>query len=168
MAKKSTEELFRQLTRITYKKESPILFETKGGFMDDGSIGENSAPETLKGIIFLNENYLFFKPFNEKTMYQIAILNILSIMKGDPDLGPSVKIQTNPTTGNLTVVMAGSGVSANLRLYNTIGASQLSKSEALNGTTLINFDMTDMPNGLYFLNIEVDGVNITKKITLAK
>ncbi len=30
-SKKSTEELFRQLTRITYKKESPILFETKGG-----------------------------------------------------------------------------------------------------------------------------------------
>jgi rRNA maturation endonuclease Nob1 len=94
-SKKSTEELFRQLARITYREESPILFETIGGFMDDGSIGKNSASETLKGIIFLNENYLFFKPFNEKTMYQIAILNILRIIKEDTNLGPSVKIQTN-------------------------------------------------------------------------
>jgi hypothetical protein len=94
-SKKSTEELFRQLTRINYKEESPILFEIKGGFMADNSIGENSASETLKGIIFLNENYLYFKPFNEKTMYQIAILNILRIMKENTNLGPSVKIQTN-------------------------------------------------------------------------
>jgi len=94
-SKKSTEELFRQLTRITYKKESPILFETKGGFMVNGSTSENSASETLNGIIFLNEDYLFFKPFNEKTIYQIAILNIQRIMKENTNLGPSVKIQTN-------------------------------------------------------------------------
>ncbi|MFX0075629.1 MAG: hypothetical protein ACFE96_09315, partial [Candidatus Hermodarchaeota archaeon] len=44
------------------------------------------------GIIFLNEDYLSFKPFIEKSINQILILDIIDITNDTSKLGPSVGI----------------------------------------------------------------------------
>lgn len=92
-SKKATEELFRQLTRSTFKKESPILFETIGSFRDYDLKDGMAVSESLRGIIFLNEDFLSFKPFTEKSIYQILILNILQILIDTSNIGPAVNIQ---------------------------------------------------------------------------
>lgn len=89
-SKKATEDLFRELTRNKFKKENPILFEVKGNFKSS-----NSESEELTGIIFLNEDYLSFKPFTDKSITQISILKISNISKNSSKPNPSVIIQTN-------------------------------------------------------------------------
>ena len=92
-SKKATEDLFRQLTRSTFKKESPILFETTGSFRCyDLNEGE-TVSDSQRGIIFLNEDFLSFKPFTEKSIYQIPIQSILKILIETSNIGPAVNVQ---------------------------------------------------------------------------
>lgn len=93
-SKKATEDLFRQLTRSTFKKESPILFETTGSFRDYDLTGGRAVSDSQRGIIFLNEDFLSFKPFVEKSIYQIPIMNIIKILIDTSNIGPAVNIQT--------------------------------------------------------------------------
>ena len=93
-SKKATTYLFRQLTRSTFKKESPILFETIGIFRDYDLNDETVALDSQRGIIFFNEDFLSFKPFTEKSIFQIQILNILKILIDTTDIGLAVNIQT--------------------------------------------------------------------------
>ncbi len=92
-SKKATEDLFRELTRSTFKKENPILFETIGS-LKNCATEEDLASEALPGVIFLNEDYLSFKPFNEKSIAQISVLNIINISSDKSKSGPAVNIQT--------------------------------------------------------------------------
>jgi hypothetical protein len=92
-SKKATEELFRELTRSTFKKENPILFETIGNYKNSDSEEGILKSEGLMGFIFLNEDYLSFKPFIEKSIRQLLILDIDNIFNDTSKLGPTVNIQ---------------------------------------------------------------------------
>jgi hypothetical protein len=92
-SKKATEELFRELTRSTFKKENPILFETIGSFKSSDSEQGILTSESLTGVIFLNEDYLSFKPFVKKSITQILVLDIVNISSDISKLGPTVDIQ---------------------------------------------------------------------------
>ena len=94
-SKKATKDLFRQLTRSTFKKESPILFETTGSFRDYDLLDGEEGADSQRGIIFLNEDFLSFKPFTEKSIYQIPILNIIKFIFDTSNIGPAINIQTN-------------------------------------------------------------------------
>jgi len=93
-SKKATQDLFRELTRSTFKKENPILFETIGNLKNSDSEEGIFTSEALTGIIFLNEDYLSFKPFTEKSISQISILNFISISSDTSKSGPAIIIQT--------------------------------------------------------------------------
>ncbi len=93
-SKKATEDLFRELTRSTFKKENPILFETIGSLKNSESEEAIFTSKILTGVIFLNEDYLSFKPFSEKSITQISILNIINISRDASKSGPAVNIQT--------------------------------------------------------------------------
>ncbi|MBY9014182.1 MAG: hypothetical protein KGD68_00680 [Candidatus Lokiarchaeota archaeon] len=121
-SKKATEDLFRELTRSTFKKESPILFETTGSFRDYDLNDGKVVLDSQRGIIFLNEDFLSFKPFNEKLIYQIPILNILKILIDTSKIGPAVNIQTKE--GNSYTLMA---LKKQLKIY----AKDKSKTEKL-------------------------------------
>jgi len=94
-SKKATEELFRELTRSTFKKENPILFEVKGNFKSSDSEQEIYLSEGLTGVIFLNEDYLSFKPFTDKSITHISILKIGNVSYNSSKSSPSLIIQTN-------------------------------------------------------------------------
>jgi hypothetical protein len=93
-SRKATEELFRELTRSTFRKESPVLFETIGSLTNSKSEENFNSADALIGIIFLNEDYLSFKPFTEKCVLQIPIINIAKIACNSSKLGPIINIQT--------------------------------------------------------------------------
>ena len=94
-SKKATIDLFRQLTRSTFRKESPILFETIGSFRTHYLNDATVELDSQRGIIFFNEDFLSFKPFTEKSIFQIQILNILNILIDSSDNGLAVNIQTS-------------------------------------------------------------------------
>lgn len=94
-SKKATEDLFRELTRSTFKKENPILFETIGSLKHNDSEEALFTSDAVTGIIFLNEDYLSFKPFTEKSITQISISNIIKISNNSSKSSPAVNIRTN-------------------------------------------------------------------------
>ncbi len=78
-SKEMTEELFKQLIRVVFNKDQTILYETRSKIYQ-GSI-ENSElnMKNFQGYIFLTENYILFKQFEEGKRYKIKILNIKDI-----------------------------------------------------------------------------------------
>ena len=70
------------------------MFETIGSFRDYDLSDGKAVEDSLRGMIFLNEDFLSFKPFTEKLIYQIPILNILKILIDVSNVGPAVNIQT--------------------------------------------------------------------------
>jgi len=91
-SKKLTKELFRQLTRLTFKNEKMILFEANG--MCWKGSNEIHNKNLGKGIIFLTEDYLSFKPFKEGVIHQVKVKEIMRIINNIQDSNPNVGIQT--------------------------------------------------------------------------
>ncbi|MFX1355968.1 MAG: zinc ribbon domain-containing protein [Promethearchaeota archaeon] len=91
-SKKLTKELFRQLTRLTFKNEKMILFEANGKCWKESDDIQNK--NLGKGIIFLTEDFLSFKPFKEGVIHQIKVKEIMRIINNIQDSNPNVGIQT--------------------------------------------------------------------------
>ncbi len=130
-SKKATEDLFRELTRSTFKKESPILFETTGSFRDYDLNDGEEVSDSQRGIIFLNEDFLSFKPFTVKTLYQIPIRNILKILIYTSNIGPAVNIHTKE--GKSYTLMA---LKKQLRMYAKDKSKTVKVYELLNQAKL--------------------------------
>jgi len=92
-SKKMTEDLFKQLTRLTFKNERPILFEAKGLFWKGDS--QQQEEKNGKGLIFLTEDFLSFKPYNQESIQQVKVQNIIRIMNHFENSSPNIQIQTN-------------------------------------------------------------------------
>jgi PKD repeat protein len=86
----------------------------------------------------------------------------------EAELNARVSLMPNPTTGFVTVTIGETAGQANVKVMNMIGAEMLTASQVLNGSTAIEMDLTGLANGIYFLEIDVEGTRVTKKITLAK
>ena len=72
-----------------------------------------------------------------------------------------IKIFPNPTNGSITISLEEIMSIINLRLTNALGQVILTKN--YESTNRINFDL-DTPKGVYFLQVDIDGQVITKKI----
>ena len=72
-----------------------------------------------------------------------------------------IKIFPNPTNGSMTISLEEIMSIINLRLTNALGQVILTKN--YESTNRINFDL-DTPKGVYFLQVDIDGQVITKKI----
>jgi len=94
-SKRLTEDLFRHITRLYIKNEMPILFEAKGAFWEGDPSLSNWKSNLNKGLIFLTENFLSFKPFREENLYQIKILDIKEVLGESKDLDLFIKVITN-------------------------------------------------------------------------
>ena len=91
-SKKLTKDLFRQLTRLTFKNEKFVLFEADGICWKGNSEIDNK--NLGKGVAILTEDYLSFKPFKESAIYQVSVKEIMRIINNVQDSAPNVRIQT--------------------------------------------------------------------------
>jgi len=73
----------------------------------------------------------------------------------------NIKIFPNPTNGSITISLEETISTINLRLTNALGQVILTKN--YESTNRINFDL-DTPKGVYFLQVDLDGQIVTKKI----
>jgi hypothetical protein len=96
----------------------------------------------------------------------VMVQNCTGIEEGNKNA--SIHIYPNPTTGNFTVEFYASDV-INLKLINTLGevVYQLSKIET-DGLFTKNISASWISEGIYYLKIEGNTLNLTKKIVIKK
>jgi len=73
----------------------------------------------------------------------------------------TINMHPNPTTGLLSITLE-EGHATSLAIRNSLG--QILLSDKTSSTNQIELDLTNYPTGIYFLQFEVDGQVITKKI----
>jgi hypothetical protein len=93
-SKRLSEDLFRELTRAAFKRNYPVLYETKAGCWE-GIPSEENWKSTMKtGILILTENALSFKPFHHSGALQKKIAQIKEIKRSLVDSSPYITIET--------------------------------------------------------------------------
>ncbi|PCJ26368.1 MAG: hypothetical protein COA97_06190 [Flavobacteriales bacterium] len=73
----------------------------------------------------------------------------------------SISIYPNPTTGQLSISFE-EGTARAISISNSLG--QLLLSDKIKATNQVSLDLSTYPTGIYFLQLEVDGQMIIKKI----
>ena len=73
--------------------------------------------------------------------------------------GEAVKVFPNPANDHITVLFSDNPPDYDIRMYNTIG-------ETILQTSISTIDVSRVPDGIYFLNIETEKYNVVKKIAI--
>jgi hypothetical protein len=114
----------------------------------------------VDNVTYSTANWL---AIDAQTSYSINCVNPCSTFGvgiDEPTI-PSINIHPNPTTGQVTISLAkGSATAVTLR--NSLGQLLLTV-KSLTGNQLA-LDISAYPTGIYFLQLEVDGEIITKKV----
>ncbi len=76
-----------------------------------------------------------------------------------------VTIFPNPSRGTINIALTEKGPSS-VEIYSVVG--KLVKSTQIQNTQLITIDVSDQPNGVYFVNVKTDKGVITKKVMVSK
>ena len=76
-----------------------------------------------------------------------------------------VQVQPNPTTGFVSVMMPTDATNFKVAVYNMIGEEVV--SDVFN-SNYAKLDLTNQPNGIYFVKITSNGEVTTKKVILSK
>ncbi len=79
----------------------------------------------------------------------------------------SVKIFPNPGTGVFTVSLDGSPLPFTTRVYNLLG-ELITEVPASGLKSSASFDISNKQNGVYFVEISLEGKAVMKKVTLTK
>lgn len=82
----------------------------------------------------------------------------------------SVQVFPNPGSGLFTIdLFARSTEKVNLSIFNALGKEVFTSSEiAVNRNTTLNVNLENQPEGIYFLNLKGNRINIIKKIVIRK
>ncbi len=83
----------------------------------------------------------------------------------------NLAVYPNPTNNVSTISFdLTEASSVNVEVYNTMGSLVFSKdNETMNaGTQKVTFDGTELPSGIYFVNVTIDEKVITRKVSLLK
>ena len=89
-----------------------------------------------------------------------AWVDITANVKDDNSLASSIITYPNPTQERITVSLE-EAKTGSLRVLNSLG--QVVLADDFKGVTELNLSL-DGPSGLYFLQVEIDGEIITKKV----
>ncbi len=73
-----------------------------------------------------------------------------------------IKIYPNPNNGQFFVKAPENNQNYNIKIYNVLGKTVFSKQNILNDNVPVN--ISDEPNGIYFVKIEMNGKIFTQKI----
>lgn len=91
----------------------------------------------------------------------------LKIVSSVNDLAnePAIKINPNPTSGKFSIYLSNlTDEFVFIEISNILGVNYLDSRHDLSGNNLINFDISHLSNGVYFLKIKSRTLNYTEKI----
>lgn len=86
------------------------------------------------------------------------------------DLANSMNVYPNPFTNNATVEFnLSESAEVSFNVFNMLGEIVHAENMGtLEGLNLVNFNGSDLENGMYFFHLTANGKTITKRVTLAK
>lgn len=92
----------------------------------------------------------------------------LSVGIGENSLESSLNIFPNPSTGQVTIEMnLESAANTRFSVMNVLGEQVMSMSRSLGaGAQQVNINLSELPNGSYFVHIVADGISATRKLTI--
>lgn len=79
----------------------------------------------------------------------------------------SIQVYPNPSSGELTISLPGSAKATDVSIYNVVGET-VYKMDATNSNKTLNVDLSNQPNGMYFINVKTGSVVTTRRFVLAK
>jgi hypothetical protein len=117
---------------------------------------------------FLGENVMFrfvnINGYGNSTFVDnINVAGVLGVSKNE--LTSSISLYPNPATNEVNInINDNTYDSIIIQVFNSLG--QKLQSTESNGQTTNNFslDVSNLATGLYFINIDVDGVTVSKKL----
>jgi hypothetical protein len=102
-----------------------------------------------------------------KTLNAESLCDVASRINNADASSAAIQIFPNPSGGELTVTLPSSQASTELWIYNVVG-EYVYKQEALNSNQPVHIDLTDKPDGMYFITVKTANAVITKKFVLSK
>ncbi len=134
-----------------------------------GTINDSSA-----WLLNVNNNWKTLRSYR-KTKVQLGIIPLVScrpivgIEENSQNLNSNVSIMPNPNNGDFSLVFTlKESANVEINIYNSLGQS-LGKQRLTNiQNDLFNVNLSDRPNGIYFVEISAGKDKITKKVIIAK
>jgi hypothetical protein len=106
----------------------------------------------------------------ENSMYvdDINITGVLGV--NDVSLDSYVSVFPNPSsTGNVFVNVSAMDLGkVNVKVYNVVGEVVAAVSDDLTAPKKFRFDLSEQPNGVYFVEVKSENAKTTKKVVLNK
>ena len=80
----------------------------------------------------------------------------------------SIDVFPNPSNGQFTIdIKTKNNQPVQMRIFNAFGSEVYRENDlVINGATSKLVNLNDLPEGIYYLNLHGDGVNIIKKIVI--
>jgi len=102
-------------------------------------------------------------------MIRTILENPFFVAVDDVELDNGVKVFPNPTNGlvNIDNQLAEDAISR-VQVYNTLGQVILDQAINIAAGDLQSIDLSNQPHGIYYLNIQADKAQVTRKISLTK
>lgn len=102
-------------------------------------------------------------------MIKANLVNPNFVAVDDVELDNGVKVFPNPTNGTVNIdnQLVEDAISR-VQVYNTLGQIILDRPMNIAAGDLQSIDLSNQPHGIYYLNIQADKAQITRKISLTK
>ena len=131
---------------------------------------ETTPPFSRRTFEFVGGSFAQYRS-NEAAdiMVKTVIENPFIVAVDDVALDNGVKVFPNPTNGmvNIDNQLAEDAISR-VQVYNTLGQVILDRAINITAGDLQSIDLSNQPHGIYYLNIQADKAQITRKISLTK
>jgi PKD repeat protein len=102
---------------------------------------------------------------SDAMMKEVTILNFPVSTNGIKNINSRIKVYPNPTYDILNIELNIDNISTvNFQLFDAIGQSVLNMNNQTFGTQKTTMDISDLPSGIYFLQIRMDEKVVSRKI----
>lgn len=102
---------------------------------------------------------------SDATSKTITVVNFPVSTNAIDELNKSVKIYPNPTNDILNIELSlDKTTEVQFQLFNTIGQLALTANRQVSDNQRISLNLNDLPSGIYFLQIQVNGSILSKKV----
>lgn len=156
---------------------APVTITTGGVYvawvMEGNSLAigtETNGPFSRRTFEFIGNAFAQYRA-NETTDVAIRTIleNSLIVDVDDLELDNGVKVFPNPTNGTINIEnqLVEDAISR-VQVYNTLGQVILDRPMNIAAGDLQSIDLSNQPFGIYYLNIQADKAQITRKISLTK
>ena len=143
---------------------SPTVISSSGGFYSSGSsMLSFTVAEMTMVQKFTSADNILTQGFQQPEDYSVGIIET-------PEFSGEVLIYPSPSNGNFTLSYVSNNSSNNvIKLYNLLGQVVYTKSVMqVNGLNTINFDISNLNQGIYLLELTLINLKGEKKTEIHK